>query len=145
MHTAATDASTYDLGAGHDVIGAVYRDLGPSVNRTRVVGLSVYGDESDFADVDRVERMGTSIDINLTAGTEATDRATAVLRKANLEAQGEQLELFGVHCGVEQYDVVDVTDAQAGLSAAKRRVLTYAWQFDPQRGRYGMTLTLGNV
>ncbi len=144
-HTAEGDASTYALGADHDIVGAVYRDAGPSASRSRVVGLDVYGDESDFAEVERIERVRTTIDVNLTTGSEATARADAELRKADIEARDDELELFGVHCGVEGYDVVDVTDAQASLTAAKRRVLGYAWTFDPRRGRYGMTLTLGKV
>ena len=144
-HTADSDASTYALGGTHDILGAVYRDVGPSASRARVVGADVYGDESDFDEVERFERVRTVIDLNLTTSATATDRANAELRKVDIEARDDEVELFGVHCGVETYDVVDLTDAQAGLTAAKRRVLGYAWSFDPRRGRYGMTLTLGKV
>jgi hypothetical protein len=68
-----------------------------------------------------------------------------VLRKAAIGALEDQVTLFGVHCGVELWDVVELTDAQAGLSAAPRRVSGYAWRFDTQRGRHGMELTLGAV
>jgi hypothetical protein len=85
------------------------------------------------------------VDVNLDAGSEAADRAAAVLRKAYLESFGDELKLFGVHCGVELWDVVDVTDAQVGLVEAPRRVRGYGWAFDTRRGRYEMDLTLGPV
>lgn len=143
--TADDDSSTYDLGDGHAMVEAVYRDLGPAANRVRVVGLEVYGEAEDFADAERVEKIRTVIDLNLTDADEAADRAAAQLRQAELEALDDEARLFGVHCGVELYDVVDLTDVQAGLDAATRRVLGYAWRFDPRRGRYDMTLTLGAV
>jgi hypothetical protein len=41
-------------------------------------------------------------------------------------------------------DVVEVTDAQAGLSARKRRVRGISWRYAaPAQPRYEMTLTLG--
>ncbi len=143
--TADDDSSTYDVGDGHAILGAIYRDLGPSANRVRVVGLEVYGEAEDFGEAERGERMLTSIDVNLTDGGDAEDRAAALLRQLQLEAVDDELELFGVHCGVEIYDVVDVTDDQVGLDGETRRVLGYAWIFDPRRARYEMTLQLGRV
>ena len=150
--TAGDDASTYDLGpsgegepAGHAVVEAVYGDPGPSANRVRVVGLGAYGEAFDFADAARFEKVRTVVDLNLTEDAEAAARAAAALRQAQLEAVDDELRLFGVHCGVELYDIVDVTDAQVGLEAATRRVLGYSWTYEPRRGRYDMTLTLGAV
>jgi hypothetical protein len=89
--------------------------------------------------------IGTVVDVNLTDGGDATDRAAAVLRKAAIEARDDQVEVFGVHCGVEVYDVVVVTDPQADFDAEPRRVLGYSWRYEPDHGRYEMSLRLGNV
>jgi hypothetical protein len=144
--TADDDASTYAIGAAHAVTQGRYRDTGPALNRVRVVGLGVYGEATDFAESEAAgERIAQVIDFNLADAGDAIVRAVAILRKAHVEARADELRLFGVHCGVELYDVVAVTDAQAGLDAAPRRVLGYAWRYEPSRGHYDMTLTLGNV
>jgi hypothetical protein len=142
---AVDDPPGYDLGAGHDVVEARYRDVGPAVNRVRVIGWGVSGEAFDFADGERADRIATVVDANLDDADDATDRAAAVLRKAYVLSLQDELRLFGVHCGVELWDVVDVTDAQAGLVAAPRRVRGYGWAFDSRRGRYEMELTLGAV
>jgi hypothetical protein len=56
----------------------------------------------------------------------------------------DELHVFGVNCGQELYDVVTVTDAQAGLSAVARRVLGLHWRYAMASGRYDMTLRLGS-
>jgi hypothetical protein len=147
-HTADDDASTYELGdgGGHAVVEAAHRDIEVEVNRVRVLGLGVYGEANDYADAEASgERIVQVIDVNLTTGAECTDRAAAVLRKSRLSAELAELRLFGVHCGVELWDVVELTEAQGGLSAEAMRVNAYGWRFEPRRGRYDMQLTLGPV
>ena len=98
--TADDDAVTYSLGGDgeHAVLEATHRsDVAPEVNRVRVLGLGVYGEASDFADAEAAgERIAQVIDVNLTAGTDAADRAAAVLRKARLAAElGEAAAVRG--------------------------------------------------
>jgi len=145
--TAAGDASTYAAGVAHAVLEARYAGGGPDVNRVRVVGVTgVYGEAVDFGDAEASgERIAQVLDLNLDTSGEVADRAAAVLRKAAIAAELGELRLFGVHAGVELWDVVDVTDAQAGLSASKRRVTGYAWSFRGKDGRYEIELTLGAV
>jgi hypothetical protein len=144
--TVDDDTPSYAVGVEHALTQARYRADGPAVNRVRVVGLDVYGEATDFASSQATgEYIEQVIDINLTDSEDAVDRAVAVLRKAQLEARRDSLTLFGVHCGVELYDVVAVTDAQAGLDAKPSRVLGYEWRYEPSRARYDMTLTLGSV
>jgi len=50
-----------------------------------------------------------------------------------------------VNCGQELYDVIEVTDAVAGLSAAKRRVLGLALRYSAAAGTYEQRLRLGGV
>ena len=91
-------------------------------------------------------RSADAVDENLSDAGDAEDRSAAMLRDAAIAARRDVVTVFGVHCGVELYDVVDVTDAAAGLASAPRRVLGYAWRFSTgTRPRYEMTLTLGAV
>jgi hypothetical protein len=145
-HTAGDDTSTYALGTDHSVIESRYMDIEPDANRARAVGLpGVYAEAIDFTEAIRFERIATAIDLNLTDGEKAAGRAASLLRRSHLGAAVAELKLFGVHCGVELYDVISLTDEQAGLDDALRRVIAYEWELDTRRGRYEMALTLGNV
>jgi hypothetical protein len=145
--TADDDVSTYELGGtGHAVVEAKYSDAALEVNRVRVLGLDVYAEANDFADAEAAgERSVQVIDVNLATSEEAADRAAAVLRKGRVFAELGELRLFGVHCGLELWDVVELTDAEAGLVAEPRRVNAYSWRYEPRRGRYDMQLMLGPV
>jgi hypothetical protein len=144
--TADDDTPTYAIGVDHAVTQGRYRDNGPAVNRVRVVGLGVYGEATDFTESEATgELIGQVVDINLSNADDATTRAAAILRQVHLQARADELTLFGIHCGVELYDVLEVTDSQAGLDSEPKRVLGYAWRYQPSRGHYDMTLTLGNL
>ena len=60
----------------------------------------------------------------LTAGADATARAAAEQRKQTVLTTRGDVITAPVHCGLEVNDVIAVTDARHGLSAAKRRVLS---------------------
>jgi hypothetical protein len=53
--------------------------------------------------------------------------------------------LIPVNCGQQLYDVVDITDSRAGLSATKRRVSGLTLVYSPRRGEYRQRLLLGGV
>ena len=72
------------------------------------------------------------------------ERGDAVLRKASLGAQDGEVTA-PVNCGQELYDVIAVTDAVAGLSAAKRRVLGMELRYSAATGAYETRLRLGGV
>jgi hypothetical protein len=142
------DTSQYAFGPdGHTIVEARYRDTGPAVNRARAVGDGVFGEAFDFDDIEALgESIGDAVDANLTDAADATDRAAALLRDAALTTRSDSITVFGVHCGIELYDVIDVTDAAAGLAATPRRVLGYTWRFSTgTKPRYDMTLTLSAV
>jgi hypothetical protein len=146
--TSTGDAASYAVGGPgqHAVVVSRYQDAAPAVNRVRVEGLGVYGEALDLADIEASgERIATVVDVNLDAGSEATTRAKAVLRRFELEAEAGELKLFGVHCGIEVWDVLELTDARAGLAAEDRRVRGFAWWYVPARGRYEMSVDLGPV
>lgn len=140
-----SDAADYAYGTGHAVVAARYRDLGMETNRARVLGAGVLSEGFDFTEIAATgERIGQVLDLNLTTAQEAAERAGYELRAAELRQRADELQVFGVNCGQELWDVVAVDDAQAGLSGAQRRVLGLGWRYGP-RGRYEMSLNLGSV
>ena len=145
----AGDATDYSYGgSGHAILGGRYRELGPAVNRTRVLGASALSEALDYDDIEAVgERVAVPVrELNLTSTALTDGRAGFSLRAAQAHARRDELDVFGVNCGQELYDVVAVTDAQAGLSAATRRVLGLSWRYETAgRPRYDMTLRLGVV
>jgi hypothetical protein len=57
------------------------------------------------------------------------------------EARSDEVTV-PVHCGLELWDVISVTDAGAGLVAAKRRVARIEMRYSAERGDYEQRLTL---
>ena len=58
-------------------------------------------------------------------------------------AEAARIAIQGFKMKVVGYDVIDVTDSRAGLSAEKKRVLAMALSYDPARGEYEQRLLLG--
>ena len=84
------------------------------------------------------------IDRNLNTVAETQQRGDAHLRQAAIEAVGGTLTV-PVNCGQQLFDVIEVTDARAGLDAVKKRVLGMALVYQPQRGEYFQWLEMGGV
>jgi hypothetical protein len=144
----AADSTDYEYGTGHTILRGRYRDLGLATNRTRILGAAAFAEALDFDDIAATgERAAAPVrDLNLTTNTLTADRAAFDLREAQVHARRDEIEVFGLNCGQELYDVVEVTDAQAGLLAAARRVLGLRWRYETHgRPVYDMTLVLGEV
>jgi hypothetical protein len=90
------------------------------------------------------ERLINVSDRNINTVAEAEQRGQMLLRQAELEAD-ESLILAPVNCGQQLYDVIDVTDAPAGMNIAKKRVTGLTLSYDPSRGEYVQRLKLGRV
>jgi hypothetical protein len=90
---------------------------------------------------DRWEQI-TDPNIDTTEGT--LQRGTACLRKAEIEA-GSGFILIPVNCGQQLYDIIEITDRQAGLDAARKRVLGITLIYDTERGIYEQRIILGGV
>ena len=74
-------------------------------------------------------------DINLTTTTKCHERGAAELRDAAVHALSGFI-VVPLNCGQELYDVIEITDALAGLTAAKRRVLSLSYIYTtPPKGR----------
>jgi len=142
---AAAETASYAFGPDHRLVSARYVDRGLAANRVRVLGLDKYNEAFAVDDLTATgERVALLSDADLTTSAMAEDRAEAALRLAEVESRADVIQVFGVHCGLELYDVVEVTDAQAGLVDARRRVLGFRWRYSTAaKPRYDMNLTLG--
>ena len=141
----ATEAAAYAYGTDHALVAGRYRAVAAAANRAQVFGSGVFAERLDWPSLEAVyDRLAQVLDANLTTVTQAEDRGDAVLRRASLGAADGEVTA-AVNCGQELYDAIAVTDAVAGLSAAKRRVLGLALRYSAATGTYEQRLRLGGV
>jgi hypothetical protein len=142
----ASEATDYAYGTDHALFAGRYADETPGTNRAQVFGKAVFGERFDWAGVQSVyDRLRQVDDRNLTAVAQVETRADAVLRQAALEAMSGEISV-PVNCGQELYDLVEVTDPGAGLTAARRRVLGLSLHYSTgERPAYQQRITLGAV
>jgi hypothetical protein len=143
----AGDAADYTFGTDHPIVRGRYASLRPPANRAQVFGDGPFVEDFDWPEIeDAYDRVRQTHDLNLDTIALAQDRAAAELRHLALASQGGSL-VAPPNCGQELCDVVAITDAPAGLSAAKRRVVGLGLRY--VRGRrapaYEQRLTLGAV
>jgi hypothetical protein len=144
----SSDSSVYDYGTGHAIQEAEYARRAKRSNRVQVFGLpsSVSMTEDwDWEEIDLVyDQLAQVHDINLNTEAEAHARGQALLRHAAIESLDGYI-LVPMNCGQELYDVIEITDALAGLTAAKRRVLSLSHIYNPVKGQYVLKIGLGDV
>ena len=141
----ASDSSVYAYGTSHSILEAEYAKHTREANRVQVFGSGVFTEDWDWEDIDLVyDRLAQVHDINLNTEAEAHARGEAILRHSAIESLNGHI-LVPLNCGQELYDVIDITDARAGLSAAKRRVLSLHHLYDTQKGVYTLKIGLGGV
>jgi hypothetical protein len=146
----ASDSSTYSYGGAHRINEGSYRRGVMERNRMQMEGsdsgggliladsFSWYGIDAGF------DRFLSREDKNLNTIDEAKDRGAAVLRKMEVGAEGGAITV-PVNCGQQLYDVIDITDASAGLDEARKRVLGLTLVYRPQKGEYFQTIKIGGV
>jgi hypothetical protein len=145
----ATDNSVYSYGGAHVIYEGRYRHGGMGKNRAQVEGDTsgalILADSFSWEDIGkRYDRLSRVADKNLGTVAKAKDRGEAVLRGMEIGVEGGEITV-PVNCGQQLYDVVDVTDAGAGLNAAQRRVVGLAFTYWPGRGEYSQRIGLGGV
>jgi len=143
----ASDAADYTYGTDHAILSSRYATVRPPTNRAQVFGDGPFVERFDWPEIeDAYDRVHQAHDLNLDTVALAQDRANAELRHLAMASQGGSL-VVPTNCGQELYDVVAITDAPAGLAAAKRRVLGLSLRY--VRGgstpAYEQRLTLGAV
>jgi len=141
----ASDSSAYAYGTTHAILEAEYTKHARQANRVQVFGSSVFTGAWDWEEIDLVyDRLAQVHDINLDTAAKAHARGESMLRHAAIESLDGYI-LVPLNCGQELYDVVDITDALVGLTAAKRRVLSLHHLYDTQKGIYKLKIGLGDV
>jgi hypothetical protein len=141
----AADASTYAYGTDHAIFEARFRTGAYTVNRTRVEGLAVMGEDFNWPEIEKNGDILQIVeDLNADTVARAHERGEAVLRKREIEAGGGNIRV-PVNCGQQLYDVVEITDVVAGFSATRRRVLGLVLAYQPAKGIYEHQLIIGNV
>lgn len=142
----ASDPADYAYGTDHPLHSGRYSALLPPANRAQVFGDGVFAERADWAAVEAFyDTIQQEHDLNITALSDAQDRADAILRQAAIAAAGGEI-VVPVNCGQELYDVVEITDPAAGLSAARRRVVGITLRYSAgQRPTYRQRLALAAV
>ncbi|MBI2831810.1 MAG: hypothetical protein HYX79_06100 [Chloroflexi bacterium] len=147
----AADTSIYSYGTNHPISEGSYRNDAAEFNRVQVEGYDPAGDipiivnTFDWAEIGRLyDRLKHIEDRNIDTVERASERGEAWLRHADIESASAVIRI-PVNCSQQLYDVVDLTDSRAGLSAEKKRVLGLALSYDPARGEYAQRLSLGGV
>jgi len=147
----SSDSSVYAYGQAHAIFEGSYRKGAWELNRVQVEGYDPVGEEPVVVDsfswdqIDKLrDRLNQLEDRNIDTVTKAGQRGQAYLREAEIESAGGTIRV-PVNCGQQLYDVIDITDSRAGLSAEKERVLGLIMIYNPRRGEYEQRLSLGAV
>jgi hypothetical protein len=141
----ASEASAYSYGASHSIRRGRYGVASQAVNRVQAYGDGLLVETYDWDSIaDLYDRLQQVHDLNLDTIAKGQERGAAVLRREDMASGVGEIVVL-TNCGQELYDVIDVTDATAGLSAARERVLGLNLRYLPKRGVYEQRLLLGNV
>jgi len=145
------DNSVYSYGSAHPIFEGRYKQGTLTINRVQVEGYDPVSEEPIVVDsfawgeVDRLyDRLRQLEDRNIDTVAKAQARGEAYLREVGIESASGRVRI-PVNCGLQLYDVIDITDSRAGLSAEKRRVLGITLVYEPRRGEYEHRLLLGAV
>ncbi|MGD9115613.1 MAG: hypothetical protein PVJ61_00305 [Dehalococcoidia bacterium] len=147
----ADDEAEYSYGTAHAVFEGSYIKQACSPNRLQVEGYdpaeekNIVVDSFTWGEIERLyDRAERVEDSNIASAAGAEARGEAILREAEMAAAGGAI-LVPVNCGQQIYDVIDISDSRAGLSAAKRRVTGLTLVYNSRRGQYRQKLELGGV
>ena len=140
------DSIGYVYGTDHPILRGRYRSGAREYNRVQVFGKAHLGEAFDWEEVGEVfERLLQVHDLNMDTTQRALDRARSVMRRQALDALGGEI-VAPVNSGLELYDVIEVNDATAGTTAARRRVLGLELRYSRLREpEYVHALSLGGV
>ncbi|MDP3063788.1 MAG: hypothetical protein Q8O40_11365, partial [Chloroflexota bacterium] len=143
----AGDASDYSYGTDHAVLRGHYNSDRRQANRVQVFGEGYFAESFQWSDIEAAyDRVRQVDDLNLNTAALAQDRADTELRRQDIAATSGEI-VVPTNCGQELYDVISITDAPAGLAAAKRRLLGLGLRYSAGGGSptYEQRLSLGAV
>ena len=151
VYPQASDSSVYSYGQSHVIFQGRYRTGAMETNQLYIEGYDADTDAPIALDVFNweqlekfPERFQLVADRNIGTVSQADDRGEALMRKFETEAISGVIRV-PINCGQQVYDVVDITDSRAGLSAAMRRVVGIILSYQPTSGEYVQQLILGGV
>jgi len=147
----SSDSSVYSYGSAHPILEGRYRVGAWDLNRIQVEGYDSVNDVPIIVDSfawDEIgklyDRLRQVEDKNIDTTGKAQARGEAYLRHSEIESASGSIRV-PVNCGQQLYDVIDITDSRAGLSAEKKRVLGLVLVYQPSQGLYEHRLSLGGV
>jgi hypothetical protein len=140
------EESVYSYGGDHAILEARYTRSAQSTNRVQVFGDGIMSERFDWGEIAKVyDRLGQVHDLNLDTLAKAEERGDALLRGEQMAARGGE-SVVPTNCGQDLYDVIEISDARAGLSSVKRRVMGITLRYSTLReARYEQRLRLGGV
>ncbi|MBN1643555.1 MAG: hypothetical protein JW856_01860 [Dehalococcoidales bacterium] len=151
VHPQSSDEAVYSYGQAHSILQGRYRTGGWKTNRVCVEGHNDVSGEPVIVDsftweemehfYNRTQRI---VDRNIGTVSAGQARGGAYLRKMDIDSFSGSITV-PVNCGQQLYDVIDITDTKAGLSAAGGRVMGITLDYRPDRGEYEQRLLLGGV
>ena len=147
----SSDSSTYSYGLDHPIYEGRYQVGAWKLNRVQVEGYDTVADAPVLADsfawgeINKLyDKLHQLFDRNIDSVAEAQQRGEAYLREAEVESANGIIRI-PTNCGQQLYDVIDITDSRAGLSAQKKRVLGLTLVYQPSKAQYEQRLALGAV
>ena len=150
----SSDSSVYSYvtpqTTDHPLFEGRYRIGAWELNRIQVEGLAADGspiitDTFAWDEIDKLyDRFRQLYTTNLDTVAKAQAQAEAYLREAEIESANGIIRI-PTNCGQQLYDVIDITDSRAGLSAEKKRVLGLVLVYQPSKGLYEHRLSLAAV
>lgn len=113
-------------------------------NRAEVWGDTFMKESANWPQVatvrDRLVRVTTPTYPDI---VRAAERAEAELRRSEILTGGESYMTAPVNCGLEPWDVLQITDLNAGVTAIRRRVLRVKAYWNARHWSYQQVITLG--
>ena len=147
----SSDSSTYSYGLAHPIYEGRYQVGAWELNRVQVegydtvAGAPVIVDSLEWGEINKLyDKLQQLFDRNIDSVAEAQQRGEACLREAEIESASGVIRI-PTNCGQQLYDVIDITDSRAGLSAEKKRVLGLTLVYQPSKAQYEQRLALGAV
>jgi len=147
----SSDSSVYSYGSDHPILEGRYRVGAWELNRIQVEGydpasdVPIVVDSFAWNEINKLyDRLRQVEDRNIDTADQTQARGEACLRQSEIESASGSIRI-PVNCGQQLYDVIDITDSRAGLSADKKRVLGLILVYQPSRGLYELRLILGAV
>lgn len=143
----ASQAASFAYGAsGYRIMAGRYAEGSPRANRAQAFGQGAFGEAFDWPSIEKeYDRLAQAADRALTTETQVQERAEAMLRQGLMDTATGEITA-AVNCGLELWDVIEVTDPLAGLAGTKKRVTAIDMRYSTgERPAYEQRLTLSEV